>query len=330
MHTILTRISFALSNVSLSQLKSQILHSWLATLIGTLAAALILTGIFALSRISGTSLSKFTRDPVAINDAPFYYGLLSNLGIMTWTVTVAICFFAGFLLAGQPRYRNSALFLLSSGFISLMLVMDDAFLFHEQIIPKYLHLPEITMYLLYMVVISLYLVYFLHHILLTDYLLLFLAFLILGSSLLTDLLISFSRMNTVLEDWLKFYGIVLWLVYFARTAVQATSSAFIDSREAIRPRGSLRAEHVWFAHQTRRTCRCPAPSATGRPRAAERETLLSWARTWLARSIMEHWPLRVAALWLGPVAGPDGSCRIPLKRTKKSSEGVIKYGRAGR
>lgn len=87
-----------------------------------LAAVLALHG--------GVPVSTFTRDPLAVAEAPFYLGFTSNLGIMIWSAATGLVLFAGYRLhSGTPKGR----FLIGAGWLSLVLAADDMFMLHEAI-----------------------------------------------------------------------------------------------------------------------------------------------------------------------------------------------------
>lgn len=197
-------------------LKAQFAQTQLILLLCLTIGLLAVTGVSLLSRQFEVPLSYFTRDPAAITETAFYIGALSSLGVALWSATAAICFFGAAILVRSPRHQYDARFFLSSGLISSMLALDDAFLLHETFFPLYLQFPERGIYLVYLLLVSGFLFYFRAYILETDYLLLFLAFMFLGSGLVVEFLLPFSELETFAEDSLKFFGILFWLGYFAR------------------------------------------------------------------------------------------------------------------
>lgn len=75
-------------------------------------------------------------------DGPPYYGVVSNLGILLWGSSGAVAWFSGVLM--RKSHGRSALtdFLIASAYLTTLLVTDDLFLLHEEILPKYLHVPQ--------------------------------------------------------------------------------------------------------------------------------------------------------------------------------------------
>jgi hypothetical protein len=102
-----------------------------------------------------------------------------------------------------------------------MLLIDDMFMFHDEIMPTYLHINEKVFFLFYgTAVVSLF--YFFRGIVLrTDYLLFVIAVVLLGSSAITDIVIELGVKlpdEFFVEDGLKFLGLVSWFAYFVRTS----------------------------------------------------------------------------------------------------------------
>lgn len=188
-------------------------------------------GTYYLSVETGTPVSFLTRDPATIVHVQPYIGILSTLGIMLWAAATALCLGGAALLPHDSRRHRTDRFLLFSGLFTLFLMLDDAFLFHEELFPRILHIPEIATYLGYVAITVAYLAWFADLILLTDYLLLLLAFLFLGVSTAMDQLLPFSDFGTFVEDSFKFAGIILWLAYFSHTAAGMIRAEVASSRK---------------------------------------------------------------------------------------------------
>jgi hypothetical protein len=122
------------------------------------------------------------------------------------------------VLLPRRRARESALFLLAAGLLTAALGLDDAFLIHERIAPTYLHVPQLGVFAAYAGSVGGFLVFFMRRILSTDFLLLGVALGCLALSMGLDVLLTYSRLETFVEDCFKFTGIVFWLTYFACSA----------------------------------------------------------------------------------------------------------------
>lgn len=161
-------------------------------------------------------LDHFTQDPVSIMNAPFYLGFFSNVGILLWCASAALCFFTRALI---PQARVTApirLFLFYSGLIATLLMCDDLFLLHESAFPDYIGIPEKGVLVIYANILILYLLLFRTTILKTEYILLAFAFLLIGISTVVDLLPMPIPEDSFLEDAVKLFGIASWFIYFLR------------------------------------------------------------------------------------------------------------------
>lgn len=193
-----------------STLTPVLLLAWLLTLMSLLMA-------IPASQLQGIPLDSFTRDPNSIAEVPFYLGFFSNIGIVLWSAAVAVCFFAAWRLR-RTEEREKLYFLVSSSGITLLMTFDDLFQIHELVLPVHLGIPELVVYVIYMVLFLAFLLRFGSTLLNTDFLALGLAFFFLGASTLIDLFPLPLPKDTFLEDAIKLLGTVTWLVYFGRTA----------------------------------------------------------------------------------------------------------------
>lgn len=211
-------------------LKHQIARLWPVLAVGFTLGILVLVDVYTFSRATGVPISRLTRDVADAYDTGFYAGFLSNLGNLLWSAATAICFFALTLLARDNRHRRASRFLFCSGLLCLLLTLDDTFLFHEEVLPGYFHVPEFVVYIGYVVMVAGYLAYFIRRILMTDYIFLLIALVFLGLSAAADQFLPFSNRETFFEDGLKFMGIVFWLAYFALVAAMVLRDAFTASK----------------------------------------------------------------------------------------------------
>ena len=195
-----------------------------------IVAGAILGTAVALSQVKGISIGDLTRDPSNIFGYPFYVGGISYLGAILWTATASLCLFAALLLSTREDHadkRDFSRFLCASGLLSLLLLFDDLFLFHEKFFPSYLRIPEIVTFSAYGTIAVAYLVAFRRTILKTPFVLLIVADGLLGLAMTADTLTNdaFDTSSKFLvEDGLKFFGITTWFVYYARVAIDQCSN----------------------------------------------------------------------------------------------------------
>jgi hypothetical protein len=193
---------------------------------------LILFGLLLSVAIIGeyfqVPVSKFTRDPTHILNGHPFIGVISNIGILFWCSAAAICFFCSAIRWMNKKTMNSK-FLLFSGLITLLLLLDDLFMLHEAIIPKYLHVPEIAVYSGYLALILIYLLKFREDILKAEYTLLLIALGFFALSMISDVFLHHSDFECLVEDGFKLFGIVTWFLFFIRTSFIQTQEV-VDSK----------------------------------------------------------------------------------------------------
>lgn len=189
-----------------------------------------------------------SRDPTALGRLHPLAGLLSTLGVLLWCATAAVCLFSasigGRLLA--PPVRR---FVLSAGLLSLYLMVDDAFQFHEDLSPNYLGLRERYVYLLLATAVAAYLFNFRHLIWRSRWWWLLLGLGGLGASAMADTLLlaitteALGDWQYFVEDSFKWLGICCWAGYHMLScadalagrldAVPQTASAGYTGRDAL-------------------------------------------------------------------------------------------------
>jgi hypothetical protein len=186
--------------------------------------------------VPNLSIQDFLRDVTAIGDIPFYSGSISQLGLLLWSAATTICLFTYFTLRKIDSSRKQSLNLLMfGGLLSGYLMLDDTYLLHEEVFPKYIDfIPEKAIILLLGIAMLSFIYFNRHEILKGEYGLLFLAYLFLGISVFLDAIPSrfyenilyAERIEYFLEDGAKFIAIVTWLVFFVRYSYQQLSKLF--------------------------------------------------------------------------------------------------------
>ena len=174
---------------------------------------------------AGIPIPTLTRDALQVLEAPAYVGVVSTFGGLLWAGTAGICLFAAAAIHGRSGTTEVSRFLLASGGVTLLLMLDDVFLMHDVVLPIHAGIPEVMVYLAYALVLMGFLALFRGVIAATDFLLLLLAFAGLGFSVgldVLDMLLPFGlRGEFLIEDTAKLLGIVSWAAYFARVALKA-------------------------------------------------------------------------------------------------------------
>ena len=182
-------------------------------------AIAVLLVLVVINLITHIRISVFTRDPIQIMQAPIYYGIVSNIGVLFWCATASICLFTACIASSLKKDREIVSFLRFSGLMTLFLLCDDLFLFHEELFPIYLHIPDKVLYAAYGAIVLIYVVTFRTMILSTYYLLFILSCLFFAISLAIDIPdIPFYGQHLI-EDGCKWLGIVSWATYFISLCV---------------------------------------------------------------------------------------------------------------
>lgn len=172
-------------------------------------------------------MSNLIRDPAAVLNGRFYDGFVSNVGVLLWCVAAAICLFRGCELWTR-RGKDAACFLLSAGSLTAILLLDDLFMAHEQILPDVFGLPEKAVIATYPLLLCAYLFVNRRPIMRADVFILVLSLGFFAVSTLFDVLVPYHFYNTaaglevnrgvILEEAFKFLGISAWTVFHVRAA----------------------------------------------------------------------------------------------------------------
>lgn len=195
---------------------------WVPLLV-VLGATLLLTAT------TPVTIRQLTQDPTTVLGAPFYVGALSNLGNVLWTAAATVCLLTAVALRTliDGAWRR---FLLVSGIFTVVLLVDDLLLVHDEILPRYAGVSGELYGIVYVVGMLAYLGGFRRRINQTNWLLLVAALVCFGVSTVVDL--GSSRLSEIVapsivilvEDGTKILGIGTWLAYFASVSRQAIVS----------------------------------------------------------------------------------------------------------
>jgi len=168
--------------------------------------------------VRGFDPARLFRDPVSAGSLPIYTGLISSLGVVLWVATAGICLFAYSLVRTRAGQAEGARFLLAIGLLTALLGLDDLLLFHEQIAPRLLRIPELMVMVGYATFLGGIFIRFRRVLLDSADELLAGALMGLGGSVAFDVLAPPGGMYPVAEDGLKFLGIALWSTFHVRVA----------------------------------------------------------------------------------------------------------------
>ena len=188
----------------------------------------LLSLMLVLSHVLNIPVEEFTADPAVTFQAHPLTGFGSHLAAMMWCASAVICFFAAALLKLKDRLTHFN-FLIWSGIISAMLFIDDLFMFHEAIFTWYFSIPQSAVYLGYVLFIMAYIYWFRKQILNSEYVLLVVALFFFASSVFGDFVLAQEGYAYLIEDGLKLFGIVTWLIYFFRVAMRRSLASDLEA-----------------------------------------------------------------------------------------------------
>lgn len=185
-------------------------------------------------------LRNLLLDPVALGDLPWYSGLLSNLGMLAWTIAAASAV-GGAWVAQQTDRPSAARFLAAGGVVATVLLFDDLLLLHSNVLPKALGTSKTMAMLLVVMPAMVWLAVFLGEISRTRWAILVAAVASFGTSVAADQILHPRGSSALMfEDGAKFLGVLAWSLYFvlttrdiAKSTIQAAKAK--SARAATQP-----------------------------------------------------------------------------------------------
>jgi hypothetical protein len=170
--------------------------------------------LFLIARRTGIPFFHFTGDVAGITHTPFYLGVASNVGVLLWCAAASVSLFTAYELRSEEPEKSK--FLFWAGMFTLLLLLDDLFMFHDRILPDHLHLADDWFYAAYAGFLVFLLGRYRRVILEADYMILVFALAWLGLSVLIDLIPGPVIQRRFIEDGSKLLGIGTWLAFFVR------------------------------------------------------------------------------------------------------------------
>jgi hypothetical protein len=198
----------------------------------------VLAALMLMWALGDVAIRDLTRDPLSVAESRilaletahgivvpveeravrFYYGLLTNLGVLLWCAAASVCLFTAWLRPAAPR----GLFFVCAGALTAILLLDDLFLLHERFLPIYFGLDERWLFGCYGLLLLAYLAAWRRVLLSGPWLVLLVALGGFGMSLALDIVPFRVPQPHFFEDGAKFGGIAGWCVFhvwLARTAL---------------------------------------------------------------------------------------------------------------
>jgi hypothetical protein len=155
------------------------------------------------------------RDPAAVYDIPPYAGAVSIIGVWVLICTGAVTAFTAIL---SPARR---FLLVNVALFSMLLALDDAFMFHEYVLGVLVGIPEVITYIAYGCIFALILISARKLISGTALVLLVLCALSFALSIAADLIFPTGGILTAGEDIAKFAGFLFWCSLWSFISLQS-------------------------------------------------------------------------------------------------------------
>jgi hypothetical protein len=198
---------------------------------------LIIFLVWLIGKFSRISVYELVADPNEIGRIAPYAGIVSNLGLLLLCCAASTCFFSSYLIDTDNKHdKKWKLFLKYSGYLILLLLIDDAFQIHENfstllfgadanisvINKKLQNSLEVIVFSFYGSLFFLYGFYFRKLIYCTETLALILAFIFFFMSITVDVLPENLKGNFILEEGFKLLGMASLMTYYVKVCYQKT------------------------------------------------------------------------------------------------------------
>lgn len=163
------------------------------------------------------------RDPLAVAEmsetcCKVYFGAVSSLGVLVWSAGAAVCMFTAALIYRLRGVTADTIFMLSAGLLTAVMVIDDLYLVHENVLPA-LGVPQPITYAAYGLCGLIYVLLSWRRIMSARYVLLAAAIGLLATSVTIDWFFhSDHALRILLEDGAKLVGIFAWTAFHAAAA----------------------------------------------------------------------------------------------------------------
>jgi hypothetical protein len=204
-------------------------YDWRAAalaVVGTTTPVLLL--VVLTREVLGWDFEEATRAPLATGLRPWspeYGGRFGSFAVLGWTATAAICALGAAMGRRLGRTADAHL-LVSSATLSVLLLLDDLFLFHHTLAPQALGVPEAVV-LLTLVALGVVWGFAFRRRLLADRDLPILGWAVLayGTALAIDGFGEVIGWGGVREEVAKLVGVAAWLVFHWRVSLRAAAPA---------------------------------------------------------------------------------------------------------
>lgn len=181
----------------------------------------------------GVPFGLLSRDPNNLSGAPFYAGALSNLGVLLWWTAATTALYGAALLwrgGGDPKTVG---LLLSTGLLSAMLALDDLYMIHEVVAPRYAGIPNPVVVGFYVACTGVWALVHRQDILGHLPVVLGLAGIFFAVSIGVDEFATGLPMWFIWEDGSKFAGIIGWVTWTCSISYRRVAAVLSRRRDGI-------------------------------------------------------------------------------------------------
>lgn len=213
-----------------------------AILVTFVPSSALIGAVLLADHFGKVDVAHVTKDLAAVANLPPYFGMMSLVGILLWCGAAALCFLTVMVLDRISPEAAEKPFLLFAGLLTTMLLLDDAFMIHEWVAPRYLGVSNEVVFAVYGAVLIAMLFKFRAVILRGDYKLLLTSLVLLAASVAVDKLhdyhlleragVASEGLRYAAEDALKLLGIAGWLSFFLCTCYRSLVGAREIGRDA--------------------------------------------------------------------------------------------------
>lgn len=202
--------------------------SLVPVLVVAIPAGSLLIAVATVGFLFDFDVGKLLHDPAAVAGMNPLTGLVSNLGVLLWAAAAFVCLFSAALMRRRGAHEAFA-FALCAGLLSTYLMLDDLFMFHENLVERYIGMGEDGLYACLGLATLAFLVRFRAFILRSDFGYLLLALGFLATSVIVDTVVDYALpvfadqfpiLEDLAEDGSKWIGIAFWACYYLRTCYQ--------------------------------------------------------------------------------------------------------------
>ena len=184
-----------------------------------------IVGVLVLVVVAGHDESgQLLVDPAYASGGRWYFGFVSNLGILAWAVATVAAASSSWLtrIDGRPR---ASVFLRNAAIVSGILLLDDLFTFHATLAPK-VFIPKNVAQLALAIMVVVWLLKDWSEIRRTRFVVLVAGLVANVVSLAVDVIVdpTMAEKALVFEDGPKFLGILAWATYFVLTSCDISRS----------------------------------------------------------------------------------------------------------